>query len=304
MRLTVAALATEAEAAESIEQQCAEIRAEQAEAEAAEAAENFHRIGRRRRRKAEAEAAKRATCAAAKEQLAGAAGVAIDGVPDVVFNSVYLPAGEHEGWLRFESAEKKHLFRCVRDSAWYLLDRFDPDSSAPKAYVKAKDGVLPVGEQQLWTCMDGGWREEAAIQLPLSVSLLAVGAEEVKQAERRLAEREADPLSFFEQQQEERIKRERERIKMIHEYHEEEAAQALQRFLPERERFLRDQEHWREQRWEQWIREREERIKEPLLKFDTEKDFSLSLRWPGFAFQQTGEHGPGYYRQGTGRFRG
>ena len=47
------------------------------------------------------------------QQLADAAGVTIEGMPQAEYNAVYLPAGEYEGWLCFESAEGKHLFRLI-----------------------------------------------------------------------------------------------------------------------------------------------------------------------------------------------
>ena len=163
VRLTVTALATEAEAAEFIEQQ-----------------------------RAEAEAVEQAACAAAREQLANVVAVTIEGMPTAAYNSVYLPAGEHDGWLCFESTEGKHLFRCVRDSEWYLLDKFDPNSESPAAYVEAEDGVLPVGEQE-WTGLD------ADEDLLLTVTLLTTPAEAETAAgrlreaqERQLADEKAE----------------------------------------------------------------------------------------------------------------
>lgn len=50
---------------------------------------------------AAADVAGTAACAAAKERLTGVAGVLIQGLPKADYNSVYLPAGVHEGWLRF-----------------------------------------------------------------------------------------------------------------------------------------------------------------------------------------------------------
>ena len=61
--------------------------------------------------------AEQTACNAAKEQLTDVAGVTIEGMPQAEFNSVYLPVGEHEGWVRFESAEGKHLYRLI-DLDW------------------------------------------------------------------------------------------------------------------------------------------------------------------------------------------
>ena len=58
-------------------------------------------------------AEKAAVLAAAINQLHGIAGVAIEGLPLPEYNSVYLPAGSHEGWPRFEGGEGTHLFRHV-----------------------------------------------------------------------------------------------------------------------------------------------------------------------------------------------
>ena len=130
-----------------------------------------------------------AACAAAKEQLADATGVTIEGMPQSEYNAVYLPAGEHEGWLRFESAEGKHLYRLVDLQVWWIRDTFDPAAKGAKGHVSAADGLLPVGQRQWQVALvaGGGYTD-----LPLTVSLLAVGAEEVKEAERRLAEREVE----------------------------------------------------------------------------------------------------------------
>ena len=129
-------------------------------------------------------------CTAARQQLAGVAGVMIEGVPKVEFNSVYLPAGEHEGWLRFESADGKHLHRQIEQREWQLADGFDPSAKGfEKPRIETQDGLLPTGSNR-WTLFDGTAKK--FIQEMLAVSLLAAGAEEVKEAERRLAEREAE----------------------------------------------------------------------------------------------------------------
>ena len=89
---------------------------------------------------------------AATEQLQGVAGIAVEGLPQLELNDVYLPAGDHEGWPRFESGQGKHLYRFVKDGEWYLWDKLDQDSDeVPSAYISASDGLLPVGEHE-WTC--------------------------------------------------------------------------------------------------------------------------------------------------------
>ena len=148
-------------------------------------------VGVLRVRREAQEERQQAACAAAKEQLANIAGVAIEGMPDAAFNSVYLPAGEHEGWLHLESAEGKHILRDTFHAGWCLLDRFDPEGGGElrgvRGYIEAADGVLPVGEQQ-WKVQGKG--------LPLTVSLLATEAEAEAGAARlrnaRLRQLEAD----------------------------------------------------------------------------------------------------------------
>ena len=51
--------------------------------------------------------------ATATRQLTGLAAVVVEGLPKREYNSVYLPAGSHEGWPRFEGGEGTHLFRHV-----------------------------------------------------------------------------------------------------------------------------------------------------------------------------------------------
>ena len=81
---------------------------------------------------------------AAVAQLSGVAGVKLKGLPVREFNGIYKPAGEHEGWPRFENDSGKHLFRFVADGEWYLEDDFVPESTTPQAYVASASGPLPV----------------------------------------------------------------------------------------------------------------------------------------------------------------
>ena len=117
VRLTVTALATEAEVEEYTEQQRADL-----------------------------EAAATAACNAAREHLADAAGVAIEGMPQAEYNAVYLPAGEHKSWSRFESADGKHLYRQIERQFWEIRDTFEPDPRGPpKAFAEAAGGVCLLG---------------------------------------------------------------------------------------------------------------------------------------------------------------
>ena len=93
----------------------------------------------REQRQAELEAEKTvadaAALATAAEQLQGVAGVAVEGLPQPELNDVYLPAGEHEGWPRFESGQGKHLYRDIEYGDWCLGEAFDPDAKAPDACI-------------------------------------------------------------------------------------------------------------------------------------------------------------------------
>ena len=148
----------------------------------------------REQQRAEGEAAKHAACNAAKEQLADAAGVTVEGMPKAEYNAVYLPVGDHKGWLRFESAEGKHLYRHLSHEQCLLHHSFEPHSKGPSGGgIPAVDGLLPVGAQA-WMCQDSGWKD-----LPLTVSLLATEVEVETKMERlrearetQLAEREVE----------------------------------------------------------------------------------------------------------------
>lgn len=96
--------------------------------------------------KAAKEAAEQAACTAAREQLAGVAGVIVEGIPQAEYNAIYLSVEEHEGWLRFESPEGQHMYRQIEQREWQLADRFYPDAEySQDAEIKTPDGVLPVG---------------------------------------------------------------------------------------------------------------------------------------------------------------
>ena len=94
--------------------------------------------------KAAKEAAEAAACTAAKEQLADAAGATVEGMPKAEYNAVYLWIGDHDGCLRFESPEGKHLYRQIERREWQLADRFDSDAEYTQAAeIKTPDGMLP-----------------------------------------------------------------------------------------------------------------------------------------------------------------
>ena len=113
------------------------------------------------------------------EQLQGVAGVAVEGLPQPELNDVYLPAGDHEGWPRFERAFEArvfHLFYHAGHRAWFLRTAFTPDDDARKSWVGAPTGRLPTG---CATWLHGqnsqatdGWQER-----PLTLTACATEAE-------------------------------------------------------------------------------------------------------------------------------
>eukprot|EP01045_Picozoa_sp_COSAG04_P022624 COSAG04_NODE_2583_length_3896_cov_90.326574_2_plen_556_part_00 len=141
---------------------------------------------------AEKAAAEAAALAAATEQLQGVAGVAVEGLPHPELNDVYLPAGELEGWPRFESGQGKHLYRGIADCGWYFREVFDASAKNPKAWIRARDGMLPIG-YQTWRCFDSRWKDQVATVALLSVEELAEQTERLRLArERRQAELEKE----------------------------------------------------------------------------------------------------------------
>ena len=92
----------------------------------------------------------------AQEQLLGVSGITIVGWSE--YAGAYRSCGEHEGWPRFQTSDGKHLFRCIPDGEWYLMDTFDPDAQAPAALCFAPDGLLP--EESIWECsVKGQWED-------------------------------------------------------------------------------------------------------------------------------------------------
>ena len=98
---------------------------------------------------------KQAAKEVAQLQLGELAGLAVEGVPQQDYNGVYLPAGVHDGWTRFESSEGKHLFRDGAE--WVMLGGFILDHAAGSAvaYTKADDVALPLGARE-WQCVPRG----------------------------------------------------------------------------------------------------------------------------------------------------
>ena len=123
-----------------------------------------------------------AALAAATEQLADVAGVTLEGHPSPQYNSLYLPAGEHEGWPRFESAEGKHLYRHIEGEKWFVAAKFEPDTRKRAASALTPHGRLPVGTSD--------WHIAKVQYQPLTVALL--GAAELAEYRAEQARAEAD----------------------------------------------------------------------------------------------------------------
>jgi hypothetical protein len=121
---------------------------------------------RQQRARLAAEVAKRqeAAKAAAVQQLKGKA-VEVCGMPQAEFNGVYIVAGDHEGYPRFENAQGKHLYHSIDNWQWRLNHEFPgADKSREnekyecgqrqrkyecvRAWVDSVEGQLPVGNCQ------------------------------------------------------------------------------------------------------------------------------------------------------------
>ena len=109
-----------------------------------------------------------ATPAVVQRQLEGRAAVSVRGVrcDDGDFDGVYRPAGEHEGWPRFESAAGHHLYRFAPEGVWCLSDEFDPAKAGLDARCVTADGALPEGAA-MWKCWVDG--EFAPVEVALSL---------------------------------------------------------------------------------------------------------------------------------------
>ena len=148
--------AAEATAAKEKEEKAAAEAQEKAEKDAAmteeEQAERLRLVRERLQAtmNAEQQAVEAVALAAATRQLKDVAGAAVVGMPQLEFNDVYLPAGDHEGWPRFESPQGKHLYFLLEFSTWVLRDTFDPNAAGAPAYTLATDGLLPTAEHG-WT---------------------------------------------------------------------------------------------------------------------------------------------------------
>lgn len=62
---------------------------------------------------------------AAQRQLSEYKAVHVEGMPQA-YNGMYVLAGEHQGWPRFENSVGKHLYRSIDFATWMLRDTFDP----------------------------------------------------------------------------------------------------------------------------------------------------------------------------------
>eukprot|EP01045_Picozoa_sp_COSAG04_P005032 COSAG04_NODE_227_length_19396_cov_29.887547_13_plen_1562_part_00 len=130
-----------------------------------------------------------AALAAATEQLQDVAGVAVEGLPQPKLNDVYLPAGDHEGWPRFESGQGKRLYYTPAKRRWRVSTKLDCPTS--DAYCDVPDGLLPL-RGQTWQVYDDGWKDTT-----LTVSLLQSAEEVVEQTERLWLALEAENVKDF-----------------------------------------------------------------------------------------------------------
>lgn len=107
-------------------------------------------------------------------------------------NGVYVPAGMHEGWPRFErqvanvsgTAEpflctSYHLYYHAPYRMWFLNDAFRPSSDGRLGCIEAIDGQLPIAIKdlrwQFWYSKERLWQRR-----PLTVSLLRTTDEVIK----------------------------------------------------------------------------------------------------------------------------
>jgi hypothetical protein len=86
------------------------------------------------------------------QQLAGIAGVRIEGMPIRAYNTVYSAAGRLEGgWLCFKTSPQAagerpyHLYYFYEGNKWILNDSLTPDQDAAKAFANSPSGLLPCG---------------------------------------------------------------------------------------------------------------------------------------------------------------
>eukprot|EP01043_Picozoa_sp_COSAG02_P052370 COSAG02_NODE_5629_length_4171_cov_2.909180_1_plen_574_part_00 len=137
-----------------------------------------------------------AALAAADDQLAGVAAVAVDGVPEQSclgekYNDVYLSAGRHAGWLHFASESGKHLYYYSVFGAWLLHGDYTSEGRGIAAF-DAEDGLIPVGEME-WRCYGRGkWSNGTVITSLLNTQDDVVAYTDRKEQEKREAQEAED----------------------------------------------------------------------------------------------------------------
>ena len=118
-------------------------------------------------------------------------------------NGVYVLAGMHQGWPRFErqvanvsgtvepfSPTSYHLYYHVPYRMWFLNDAFHPSSDGRLGCIEAIDGQLPIAKNdlrwQFWSSKARLWQRR-----PLTVSLLRTTDEVIKYRAQSLAAEKA-----------------------------------------------------------------------------------------------------------------
>jgi hypothetical protein len=60
--------------------------------------------------------------------------------PQSELNDVYLAAGEHEGWPRFESGQGMYLYYRTGSKRWFINVKFTPHQDGCQACIDAHAG--------------------------------------------------------------------------------------------------------------------------------------------------------------------
>eukprot|EP01045_Picozoa_sp_COSAG04_P010135 COSAG04_NODE_612_length_11991_cov_17.359569_3_plen_646_part_00 len=162
--------------------------------------------------------------AVATRQLGGVAGVAVEGMPQPDFNGVYLPAGDHEGWPRFESAEGKHLFRSLLRDRWYIAPTFDRDGKRRTAEVDDKTpGELCIGHN-VWRVLHKKKLQDGHVTVQVltveqvstqTQRLRLVREQQQAQLEANKQEREAQALAEKKASAEAKVKRLQAKVEQV-----------------------------------------------------------------------------------------
>lgn len=133
---------------------------------------------------------------ATQQQLADTVAVSIESLLSIpTYNSVYAPAGEHDGWPWFKSEEGIYLYLHQPHNglpAWILNDELTLDRASGIACVcTTPAGELPVGKQawtrvwdEIWDGVQSGIWDGDLKEQPLTVTLLYTEGEVVEQTER------------------------------------------------------------------------------------------------------------------------